>query len=353
MNRVTYGICAAALILGLYAYAYPPKDECLSAELPVSCFMQKTYRLSLEKGVPYALRYASDVIGPYSRNALHMSMHTIGHAAYDTLGDRALAMQLLPPEAWQAGQQLIYDGYQHGVLQSYFLSAGTSHSPQELMKESCGEWYEADKKEVRGEWGRAGLGCFHGIGHALMALFDNDVNRSIDMCTTLPSTWTKEWCAYGVFMEASYQYHPSYGHSLLREGDDMRAICAEAPALTHICAKFVGHSYLMKKPDDYAGAFTTCTALSEPDAESCRVYMAEIIFPGLTHNPKTIQSWCGLSGSFAEECFYWAASGLSEGFGGVDGMRTDICTTLKGDKEAACETFVDAYKQSLSMHDAR
>lgn len=348
---LTYGIVGVSALAVLYAVSISHADECLSQELPVACFMQKTHRIALDKGVPEALTYAATTVGPYSRNALHMSMHTVGHAAYDSLGSRSEAMKMLPPEASKAGEQLTYDGYQHGVLQAYFLDASARVPVAELMKESCGAWYESDKESVRGEWGRAGLGCFHGIGHALMPLYENDVEKSIVTCRTLPSLWTQEWCAYGVFMEASYQYHPSYGHSALREGDDMSGICARAPALAHICAKFVGHSFLMKKPNDFAGAFKTCDTLSQADAQSCRIYMAEIIFPGLSHSPSTLASWCKLSGPFEKECFFWAASGLSEGFGGTAAMGGNICASLNEEKEVACEAFVAEYKRSLSMHD--
>lgn len=81
--------------------------------------------------------------------------------------------------------------------------------------------------------------------------------------------------------------------------------------------------------------------------------MAEVIFPGLSSNPNTLATWCEASGDFAEECFYWAASGLTEGFGGSETMHTNICSSLAEEKKGACTAFVEKYQASLSMHDAR
>ncbi len=81
--------------------------------------------------------------------------------------------------------------------------------------------------------------------------------------------------------------------------------------------------------------------------------MAEIIFPGLSQDPKILSAWCSSSGIFADECFYWAAAGLSEGFGGTKGMRLDICTWLDDTKRRDCQIFVSTYKESLSMNGSR
>ena len=43
--------------------------------------------------------------------------------------------------------------------------------------------------------------CVHGLGHGLMALTNNEVFRSLDMCNNLRGALVRSWCGTGVFME--------------------------------------------------------------------------------------------------------------------------------------------------------
>lgn len=348
---VLYSIFLAGVVgvLGLLDVAR--KDPCLDAQVPTSCFMKKTYRIGIEQGASQAIEYAAEVVAPYNRNALHMSMHMAGHAAYDTLENRSEAIALLPEEAYEPGVELTYDGYLHGVLQAYYLADAEKTPVEELMRESCSEWFDVPEGKVAGVWERAGITCFHGIGHALMALYENDIKKSVSTCATLPRMWHQEWCAYGVFMEVAYQYHHGYGHSVTREGEDMSPVCERTPIFQRVCAKFVGHSYLMKKQGDIEGAFRACGKLSD-GAHTCSVYLAEILLPGFSQNPHTLKAQCAFSGTFSDECFYWAATGLAEGFGGKKAVQKNICLYVHDKKKEVCNAFVKTHKNSLRMDDA-
>lgn len=349
----TVWICVALLFtIGTAGWIYIASDSsttdtCTAEKYQTDCFIQKVEQFTKTGDINGALAYAIEIIAPESRNSLHMSMHVIGRAAYLTSRSRDNAMAMLPNDAFTDDGHLIYDGFQHGVLQALFVEKGENTSVHTLIKESCGSYWieENDPRGLSPQ--RTGLGCFHGVGHALMALYKNDVEKSVDVCTTLPYAWMQERCGYGVFMEASYAFYPSYTeHAMHAEHNtsesSMKNVCINASALKEVCALFVGHSYLMSHANNYAGAFSTCKEMSEDLATECDIYLAEVIFPGMTHDTEKLINACATAGSSQERCLLWVAHGLHNGYGGPEGRKIDFCAVVPKDVTKKCENFLSA-----------
>lgn len=346
-QSITLLACICLIAGGIFAYEQEfflsKNNTCEEAASRNDCFIAHAALLASSGDFKEALEYATEVVAPHSRNALHIAMHMIGHSAFEILGSRTQAMSILPKEAFTTEGHLIYDGFQHGVLQAYFTARKEDMSTEQLIEESCGE-YNVPENDPRGPspW-RAALGCYHGVGHALMAASKNDMNGSIAVCAALPYYWMQQRCAYGVFMEVSYAYYPSYAahsHGGKPLGDSMADACKEARALKEVCAQFVGHSYLMKHPGEYAQAFSTCRELIAAHGAECDIYLAEVILPGTLHTEDELLSACKEAVASEETCVLWVAKGLQEGYGGIDGVRMDFCGSLSQPLRERCQAFI-------------
>lgn len=319
------------------------KPDCASYANSTGCFMNVVHTIALSGSLNDALRYAVDVVGPHSRNALHMSMHMVGQMAYEIAGNRSDAMAQLPPEAFTDEDHLTYDGFRHGVLQAFFVDKKDTMSADELVKESCGEFWVAENDPRDASPWLTALGCFHGAGHALMMLYEQDMEKSIAVCARLPYYWMQQRCGYGVFMEVSYSFAPAYGehvHGKRTEAESMESICASVKHLREVCAMFVGHSYLLKNPNDYKGAFDICARLPVGHDQECNIYLAEVIFPGSMNDFQELQGRCESSGAFEDQCLMWIALGLKEGYGGKDARQKDFCASLEVELAKKCREFL-------------
>lgn len=108
----------------------------------------------------------------------HGILHRIGHVAVETMGwDKAMAI----------ANPLCGGGFIHGMIETRFglLSVLSPKSVQTEVLATCG----SPKNEI----------CYHGIGHGLMVLFNNDDLAALQACqeVSLPGRMD---CFDGIFM---------------------------------------------------------------------------------------------------------------------------------------------------------
>jgi hypothetical protein len=128
----------------------------------------------------------------------HVYAHMIGMAA-----GRAAGADLR--HAFTECTEIFQSGCYHGVIQTYFEQLHTVDAAG--VNALCGP-YTAD------QWLR--FQCVHGAGHGLTAFYDHDLPRALAGCDLLGSSWDRESCYGGAFMEnvvnATAPHHA--GHAL-------------------------------------------------------------------------------------------------------------------------------------------
>lgn len=322
-----------------------PDDACFDVPKPGPCLSMKAHHIALSLGIEEALNYATDVIAPYSRSVLHMAMHMIGHAAYMETGDRAEAMSFLPKNALSERKLLTYEGYQHGVLQSYFSAKKESIDMQSLIEESCGEYYAAENTEGNPLW-RARRQCFHAVGHGIMTAYENDINASIAVCKALPHAWMTDRCAYGAYMELSYLYSPDYYPNAPKhfvDGESMAALCSTAGDLEGVCSGFIGRSYLAKNPNDFKGAFEACNGIPSRHGDVCREDIAQSDITKAGDDFGKAKAFCAEAGPHEKKCLFATAKAVSFGLAGKSAQKRDFCAELDPSIQRECAEYVGHY----------
>ena len=128
------------------------------------------------------------------RLSCHDIVHAIGRETYRKFNNSI-------PDAFNECVQTCHAGCYHGAIQAFFLgdSYQDDYDPhvtiaqmKEKVKVACKE-LEDDTKE--------NFQCLHGMGHAIQFYVDNNLTLSLDICDALDTSFQKESCYGGIFME--------------------------------------------------------------------------------------------------------------------------------------------------------
>lgn len=165
-----------------------PAQPCPPTTTNFYCYENYYKQLVATKGVPTAmaeLRLDYDQIS-YVRSQCHPITHVIGRAA----------IQLYPrvSEAYAHGDALCWSGYYHGVMEGIIGKIGRKNIVAQI---------DSICTDVPGKasYSFDYYNCVHGLGHGLMALSNNELFESLDLCDNLTGDWERTSCYGGAFME--------------------------------------------------------------------------------------------------------------------------------------------------------
>ena len=163
----------------------------------ILCYEKQVREVRENKGIEAAINYiAKEIREDETYNIIHMVLHDLGHFAYyDAGGDIQKAFSYLSPKIVTPNDYVAFDGYQHGVLHSFFYEERKNYSMQDLMRASCNEYFDLEN------YGIPSSQCFHAVGHALMYSNENDVlyifhtakiypTKTVDKTATTELSWS-------------------------------------------------------------------------------------------------------------------------------------------------------------------
>ncbi len=173
----------------------------------------------------------------------HGLSHEVGHTAQELLGfTGALALQ----------DDVCGSGYVHGVIE------------QELSDHI--DDFESRFKNLCPSNDHR---CFHGLGHGLMYVTQNNLPASLGQCRTFSIPFQQIQCDEGVFMEnfeADSVAHPS---EYLFPEDPYRTCRDEPEPEKGVCSFYFPRYFLKVHPSAYADLFFFCRTLPEQSALAC------------------------------------------------------------------------------------
>lgn len=352
-NAATGCILIAMLLLAGAAWllSAPSKtDACVGAPNSRLCFSNETGAISTEKGISEGLAFVRDVVAVQADYpTVHMSMHRVGREAYLQASDIGQALAYLPPPAVILDDFFLYNGFQHGAFEAFFVANG-GERPDKLVELACAS-YTVDDAPL--EESILADECLHATGHALMSFSGNDVRSALLLCDTLRAPWMQGWCAHGVFMEMYYlmdSAQPGDPPSPdVREGSILE-LCKTVQAKYKVsCSQFIGWSYLATHVSDFKGAFAECATLPQADARIC-IARSSRLFITKTYGSDfaKMRETCEFAGTYEKECLYGAAIGIHEGAAGGALRNADFCTTLDQSLHQGCRDAVVHSRDSLA-----
>ncbi len=179
----------------------------------------------------------------------HSLVHEIGEAAYKKYHDVAKALSYK--------NEMCGSGYFHGVIETYI---GSTANLQDALQGICDGYTDVFDR----------ANCYHGLGHGLMFVSNNNLPRALAQCDNYPDSKARIQCAEGVFMEnfnTDLDDHPS---AYLNQNDSM-SIC-KTPLLDYqkaTCYFYAPLFYLTVHPSQYPEAFAWCKTAEENFRDSC------------------------------------------------------------------------------------
>ena len=128
-----------------------------------------------------------------------------GHVYTHIVGIRAWAPGRDVGKVFDSCTGLFQSGCYHGVIQAYFTSDGSVDSTEVSL------FCDSMETTRTNRWLR--FQCVHGIGHGLEFAWNWDLPRALKGCDWLPSSWDRESCYGGVFMENAVASMPGGHHA--------------------------------------------------------------------------------------------------------------------------------------------
>ncbi len=247
----------------------------------------------------------------------HGLAHTIGHDALGRYGfDEALTYE----------DDICGSGYLHGVIESHFAETDEEDVPR-LFKETCAP--------TSGK-------CFHGLGHGLMDVYDNDIDRSLALCHSLTERFQRVQCAEGVFMEhfaSDGTTHPSP----LLDADDPYKACRGREAVDRAVCAFYAPRYLLRlNPGAYAEAVDWCDSIDTESRPACLKGVGSAAMKVHVAEPTVAIAACAaLTGEDHTLCTEGMVSYTIVHFASVAKGR-DLCPLLPRADRATCERIAGA-----------
>jgi|GEM_PF-4951122 len=328
-------------------------DACSGTENSALCYISEAEAKARDNGIGEALQYVTKVVVPNTNyKVVHLAMHSIGNEAYARTEDVGQALAYLP---WygEVERFLDFNGYQHGVLEMYFLAEGDG-TPQTLITEACAPFVNlASFESASREEKIRGPECFHAAGHALMYALKNEVPDALSACDVSPYDWMREWCYHGVFMENYYLYLPSYESHAPRpyaQGNTGIDMCRTIDARYRTsCSQFVGWIYAEVHPGDFVGAFDACAAFGKDDKRICIARTGRFhIAARFRENFPAMVDTCMQADSDASACLQGTAIGVSEGIAGDEQRNKVFCDAVPENERSACVDAVARSRESLA-----
>lgn len=312
-----------------------------------SCRQDVVKKMLQEEGPGAAAVYIKGITEENpSGGRCHMLMHMLGFLTYEHSSDL---------EEVFAHPDLLHcmGGFLHGSLEGYLGEHG-SEGVSSTTLSVCAASNDA----------AFGWECFHGLGHALMFIFDGDIFKSVEHCDLLPTSLAKNRCYYGAFMENSYQHHQLSYHGpsgkFIKEDDPYYPCYELEDQYQAQCYRFTGRTHLLDivskegkaipslGMEDFKSAFDACRAI--PGPERYRAYCVsevpvyiQIAYP---RDFDSSRAACEQLERFDHRrlCFHTLVRVIDKYDTHDEGLAESFCEALSADQEADCKNFLHVEK---------
>lgn len=313
--------------------------QCSGGEVDSSRRCYEDYFLALAKGERVRLALgALERLGRDEKqvaNDGHGYTHVIGIRAYKP-GDDVAAK-------FRSCTGLFQSGCYHGVIQSWFTSTPTIDSAR--ANELC-NLIAADPAD---RWLR--FQCVHGLGHGFEMVWNWDLPKALTGCDMLISSWDRESCYGGAFMEnavaAQTGNHHTSVHALQTSAADEKMDMSGGESHAH-----GGHAPDTKtitfKMLDSTDALYPCSIVDSKYHRSCYELQGGIILRRSNRDWDKAMRTCDLAPVVVRGSCYLSIGTMTSGMTiGHDANAIEHCT--HGDPAFQPQCFVGVVKNRIDI----
>ncbi len=288
------------------------------------CSVTGLDNLTVSEDKDVVLGTFADLVTLYDhRYACHETAHHLGMWLYGYTGD---INKSLSYAKMQCGGAVF-----HGIMQNYFMTKqlhGQSESQIEITK-ICPVDPENPNSMIRWQ-------CLHGLGHGLMAYYNDNATAAVSHCDELAPGWEQLSCSKGVFMQNMVSHYEVGGGDL--NPNDIYYPCDQvdakyAPACYHYHA-----TYLLEQTNaNVSAAFDLCDKITPGT-------MVKYCYHGMGRQLSTLITSADTIKSGMATCYLGKESEYH-----ADCLNGMLLTVLNGDTDTYwgfkfCSMIEDGYK---------
>ena len=244
--------------------------------------------------------------------ACHGQAHDLGQAILAQEKDLGLALMKC--------RNKCTSGWMHGIL----MEALKDKSFPEITDQMISFCENKEMKEIH----KPG-NCAHGIGHALVVITHNDIEKSLAACSTFPDSALGYYCATGVFME-----YLVTGKTEKPENSGLHYPCDTYTRYPAACYRYRVPQMLKELDGNYDKVSAECLALSQPTRLGCFHGLGKAAIIPVLKNPKLLADICKYGTSSDQAvCIEGAIEKLAD----YDRTKAiDACDNLSGESQKVC-----------------
>ena len=299
------------------------------------CFADYYKKLTQKSG---ALKAIDDMKVRAQENPIvlgdcHPLMHVIGRTAAENYPSVSQAFAHGDPYCWS--------GYYHGIMEGIVDKIGIEKLPTELNN-ICAEI--PGKEKYTFDY----FNCVHGLGHGIMALLDDDVFKSLNMCDNVSGDWEQNSCYSGVFMQniidSTNVADTNNTVKDLKPDDPMYPCNAVATKYKNQC--YLGQtSYALQVTNyNFSKVFSMCQALDEPYRDICNQSMGRDVANQSNHQSELTKTRCDIPGedNATNNCIIGALKELISYYHS-DSQAKYFCSIVDKKFQSTCNNTTNAY----------
>jgi hypothetical protein len=170
---------------------YVPKSlaECQQAtNKDYQCYAKYYATLAYEQGNTVAfddMKAAYETDG-FVKAECHQLSHVVGRTSFEKTGSLE--------KAYADGNNFCWSGFYHGAIEHAIAKLGS-----DKIKQNTANICESFAKKEMYSFNH--FNCVHGLGHGLMAVAGYNLHEGLKYCDNTKTSWEKESCYGGAFME--------------------------------------------------------------------------------------------------------------------------------------------------------
>lgn len=306
--------------------------KCYDAENPGECLRNSAQQLLAQFTI-------EDIISAFKKHEAsdkifldkcHLLAHYLGQELYKESKNIAEVFSRVTPDCLA--------GLFHGAVEGYFIENKIAFfsNPDTIKKEVfkiC-----SNEKSFNSAWDLEN--CYHGLGHALMFLTENNLPYALELCGATPNSKLKKTCYDGVFMENADSLNGVHLSKYIRPDDDYFPCTIVSGPYREECYSYaLAHRF----QGDTNKSVTICNGTPIEYRKACFNRIG--IHLAMQHiRADEIFKKCGgiMISDFRTECISGAASALASRFGARSPIPFSLCaeSSQKTEKKNCYKTVI-------------
>lgn len=165
-------------------------------------------------------------------------------------------------DSYVEGDSFCWSGYYHGVMEGIIGRIGYSNLVAQ-MDGICASLAATQKYRFDH------YNCVHGLGHGVMAITNDELFESLEICDALTDSWERASCWSGVFMENIIIDGLNHVTNYLRPSEPLYPCNAVGDQYKSTCY-LMQTSYMLKVTNgDFTKVFALCTEVERAHQSTC------------------------------------------------------------------------------------